>query len=68
MNSYIFINKVEIYNFKAKDSEVNAAASCLGNASKGFSADYMKKDWMSMIFQLIMIVLMFIMFWVFIHI
>ena len=43
MNSYIFINGVEIYKFKAKDSEINAAPILLDNVSKYFSADNMKK-------------------------
>ena len=40
MNSYTFVNGVEIYKFKARDSEINAAPLCLGNVSK---ADNMKK-------------------------
>ena len=40
VNSYIF---VEIYKFKAKDFEINAAPLCLGNVSKHFSASNMKK-------------------------
>ena len=43
MNSYIFANALEIYRFKAKDSEVNAASLCLGNVSKYLSAEFMKK-------------------------
>ena len=43
VNSYIFVNAVEIYKFKAKDSEINAAPLCLGGVSKDFSADNMKK-------------------------
>ena len=43
VNSYIFVNVVEIQKFKAKDSEPNAAPICLGNASKDFSVDNMKK-------------------------
>ena len=37
MNSYIFVNGIEIYQFKAKDSEINEAPLCLGNVSKIFS-------------------------------
>ena len=37
------IRIVKTYKFKAKDSEVNAAPLCLGNASKDFSADNIKK-------------------------
>ena len=43
MNSYIFVNDVEIYQFKAKDSEINAVPLCFGNVQKDFSADNMKK-------------------------
>ena len=43
MKSYIFVNGVEIYKFKAKDSEIDAAPLCLGNVLKDFSADNMKK-------------------------
>ena len=43
MNSYIFVNDVEIYKFKARDSEINAALLCLGDVSNNFSVDSMKK-------------------------
>ena len=43
INSYLFANSVEIYKFKAKDSEINTAPLCLGNISKDFAADEMKK-------------------------
>ena len=42
-NSQIFVNSVEIYKFKVKDSQVKTALSCLGNVSKDFSVDNMKK-------------------------
>ena len=42
-NSYLFVNGTEIYKFKAKDSEIVASALCLGNISKYFSVDNMKK-------------------------
>ena len=42
-NSYLFVNGVEIHKFKAKDSEVIAITLCLGNISKDFSVDSMKK-------------------------
>ena len=42
-NSYLFVNGTEIYKFKAKDSEIIAAPLCLGNISKGWSVDNMKK-------------------------
>ena len=43
MNSFIFANGVEIYKIKAKDSEINAAPLCLGNVSRDFPFDNMKK-------------------------
>ena len=42
-NSYFFINGKEIYKFKAKHSEFAAAPLCLGNISKDWSVDNMKK-------------------------
>ena len=45
VNSYLFANGVKIYKFKAKDSEINVAPLCLGNVSKDFSFDNMKKNW-----------------------
>ena len=42
-NSYLFVNGTEIYKFKAKDSETVATSLCLGNISKDFSVDNMKK-------------------------
>ena len=42
-NSYLFVNGTEICKFTAKDSEIVAAPLCLGNISKDFSVDNMKK-------------------------
>ena len=42
-NSYLFINGTEIHKFKAKDSEIVATPLCVGNISKDFSVDNMKK-------------------------
>ena len=42
-SSYLFVNGTEIYKFKAKDSEIVASPLCLGNISKDWSADNMKK-------------------------
>ena len=38
-----FVNDTEIHKFKAKDSEFVASPLCLGNISKDFSVDNMKK-------------------------
>ena len=43
-NSYLFVNGIEIIKFKAKDFEIVATALCLGNISKTFTADNMKKN------------------------
>ena len=43
-NSYLFFNVTEIHKCKAKDSEIVATPLCLGNISKDFSLDNMKKD------------------------
>ena len=40
-NSYIFVNRVEIYEFKAQDSEINKDPLSLGNFSKDFPLDNM---------------------------
>ena len=42
-NSYLFVNGTEIAEFKAKDSEIVATPLFLGNISKNFSVDKMKK-------------------------
>ena len=42
-NSYLFVNRTEIYKFKAKDSEIVASPLCLGNISKDWSVDNMEK-------------------------
>ena len=43
-NSYLFVNGTEIIKFKAKDSEIKAYSLCLGNISKDWSNDNMKKN------------------------
>ena len=43
-NSYIFVNDTKFYKFKTKDSEiVSRRPICLGNISKNWSIDNMKK-------------------------
>ena len=42
-NSYLFANGTDIIKFKAKDSEIVASPLCLGNISKDWSTDNMKK-------------------------
>ena len=42
-NSYLFVNGTKIIKFKAKDYEILAYSLCLGNISKDWSQDNMKK-------------------------
>ena len=42
-NSYLFVNGTEIIKFKAKDSEIVASPLCLGNISKDWSKDNIKR-------------------------
>ena len=42
-NSYLLVNGAKIHKFQAKDSEIVATPLCLGNISKDFSVDDMKK-------------------------
>ena len=39
----MFVNGKEIYKFKVKDSEIVASQLCLGNISKDWSTDNIKK-------------------------
>ena len=42
-NNYLFVNGTKIIKFKAKDSKIVATPLCLGNISKDFAVDNMKK-------------------------
>ena len=58
-DSYLFVNGTEIYKFKVKDSEIVATPLCLGNVSKDWSADNMKKlDLMVMFMALVLITIL----------
>ena len=70
-NSYLFVNGTEIYKFKAKDSKIVADPLCLGNISKDWSADNMKKQGlmdMPVILVLIMMLLILMILLTFINI
>ena len=43
-NSYLFVNGTEICKFKAIDSGIVASPLCLGNISKNWSTENMKKQ------------------------
>ena len=58
-NSYLFVNGTEIYTFKAKDSEIVVTPLCLGNISKNWLIDNMKKlDLMTMFIILVQIIML----------
>ena len=42
-NSYLFVTRTEIIEFKVKDSEIVVTPLCLGNISHDWSLDNMKK-------------------------
>ena len=42
-NSYLFVNGTESHKFKTKNSEIIASPLCLGNISRDFLVDDMKK-------------------------
>ena len=42
-NSFLFVNTTKGYQFKAKNSEIKDYALCLGNISKDFTINNMKK-------------------------
>ena len=42
-NTYLFVNGTKIYKLKAKDPEIVTTPLCLGNISKDWSVDNMKK-------------------------
>ena len=42
-NSFLLVNASKIYQFKAKDSKIKDYALCLGNISKDFTINHMKK-------------------------
>ena len=42
-NSFLFVNAVKMCQYKAKDSEIKPYPICLGNISKDFTINNMKK-------------------------
>ena len=52
-NSHLFVNGTEIYKFKAKDSEIVASPLCLGNISKDWSVDNMKRTGLLVMFMIL---------------
>ena len=42
-NSFLFVNATKVYQFKVKNSEIKDYALCLGNISKHFTINNLKK-------------------------
>ena len=42
---FLFVNVATIYQFKAKETEINPYPLCLGNISNDFTVDNMEKNW-----------------------
>ena len=42
--SFLFVNATNVYQFKGKDFEIKDYAECLGNISKEFTTNNMKKQ------------------------
>ena len=55
-NSYLFVNGTEIIKFKAKDSEIVVSPLCLGNISKDWSTDNMKKQGLLIMFMILVLI------------
>ena len=67
-NSLLFVNAIKIYQFKAKGSKIKDYALCLGNISKDFTINNMKKVrlkesvksfWLILILLILMIFLIY---------
>ena len=43
-NSFVFVNVTKIFQFKTKNSEIEDYALCLGNISKDFKMNNIKKN------------------------
>ena len=57
-NSYLFVNGKEIIKFKAKDSEIVPYSLCLGNISKDWTNDNMKKQDLMVTFMILVLIIM----------
>ena len=56
-NSYLFVNGTEIIKFKAKDSEFLAYSLCLGNISKDYTNDNIKKTDLMVTFMILVLII-----------
>ena len=56
-NSYLFVNGIEIIKFKAKDTEINPYILFLGNISKDFPENDIKKQDLMAIFMILVLIM-----------
>ena len=61
-DSYLFVNGTEIIKFKAKDSEITPYELCLGNISKDWSVDNIKKLVYKVLFKILVLIMMLLRF------
>ena len=54
-NSYLFVNCTKIFNFKSKDPEILPSPLCLGNISRDWSIDNMKKNRIKRMFMIMIL-------------
>ena len=58
-NNYLFVNGTETHKFKTKNSEIIAATVCLGNISRDFSVDNIKKTGLNeYVYDLVLIMML----------
>ena len=60
-NSYLFVNGTEIYKFEANNFVIVASPLCLGNISKDWSTDNMKKQVLKNISMILVWIMMLLM-------
>ena len=54
-NSFLFVNDTKVYQFKAKHSEIKIYSLCLGNVSKDFTINNIKKSYLKNLLILLII-------------
>ena len=62
-DSYLFVNGTEVYKFTVKHSEIVASALCLGNISKDWAVDNIKKTELMMQLMLTILKTFIIIWW-----
>ena len=56
-NSYLFVNGTKIYKFRSRDSEIFVGPICLGNISKDWLVDNMKKTDLLVMFMILVLIM-----------